>query len=111
MDSCPLVRLRLFIGGRKDGLTIPAPDDAETVELPLATAGKEFYVRDTLMAGDVFITSYRHESLTPEEVLNLNVYRPLVPSVFHCGINSPGAVLHWFAEKPNSRNVVRIVMD
>ncbi|HEV2664950.1 MAG TPA: hypothetical protein VG324_08565 [Blastocatellia bacterium] len=32
--------------------------------------GKDNYIRDTLTVGDVSITFYRHESLTPEQVLD-----------------------------------------
>jgi hypothetical protein len=59
----------LFIGGDKDGLSIPAPDDAESVQL-----SRETYIRDTLAVGiDASFTFYRHEELTPEEVLDLLV--------------------------------------
>jgi hypothetical protein len=59
----------LFIGGGKDGLSIPAPDDAESVKL-----SQETYIRDTFAVGDyASITFYRLEELTPEEVLDLLV--------------------------------------
>ena len=59
----------LFIGGGKDGLSIPAPDDAESVQL-----SKETYIRDIFAVGDyASITFYRYEELTPEEVLDLMV--------------------------------------
>jgi hypothetical protein len=59
----------LFIGGGKDGLSIPAPDDAESVQL-----SRETYIRDSIAIG-VFasITFYRYEELSPEEVLDLLV--------------------------------------
>jgi len=56
----------LFIGGGKDGLSITAPDGAESVQL-----SRETYIRDTFAVGDyAYITFYRHEELTPEEVLD-----------------------------------------
>jgi hypothetical protein len=54
----------LHVGGANDGLTILVVDDAESA------AGFDLYIRDSLNVGDVSITIYRHESLTPEEVLN-----------------------------------------
>jgi hypothetical protein len=54
----------LHIGGANDGLTILVVDGAESA------AGFDLYIRDSLNVGDVSITIYRHESLTPEEVLN-----------------------------------------
>ena len=59
----------LFIGGDKDGLSIPAPDDAESVQL-----SQETYIRDIFAVGAyASITFYRYEQLTPEEVLDLLV--------------------------------------
>jgi hypothetical protein len=59
----------LFIGGSKDGLSIPAQDDAEFVQL-----SRETYIRDTFAVGAyASITFYRYEELKPEEVLDLLV--------------------------------------
>jgi hypothetical protein len=65
----------LHIGGDKDGLTYPTPDGPETVTWtwPVGVKGRETYLRDSLSVGDASITFYRHESLTPEQVLNLLV--------------------------------------
>jgi alpha-D-ribose 1-methylphosphonate 5-triphosphate synthase subunit PhnH len=54
-------------------LSYPAPDGAETVQLPLGVTDKETYIRLALSLVDVSTTVYIHESLTPEEVLNLLV--------------------------------------
>jgi hypothetical protein len=59
----------LFIGGDKDGLSLPAPDDAESVQL-----SQETYIRDSLAVGAfASITFYRYEELKPEEILDLLV--------------------------------------
>jgi hypothetical protein len=64
----------LFIGGGKDGLSYPAPDDAESVQLPGGVTGSELYIRDSLAVGAyASITFYRLEELTPVEVLDLLV--------------------------------------
>jgi hypothetical protein len=60
----------LRIGGGKDGLSYPAADDAETVEWPVAITDRETYTRSTLSVGDVSVTIYIHESLTPEQAFN-----------------------------------------
>ena len=59
----------LFIGGVKDGLNIPAPDGAESVQLPLGVTSLETYIRSTLAVDDVSVTFYRHEDLAPTQVL------------------------------------------
>lgn len=59
----------LFVGGVKDGLNIPAPDDCESVQLPLGVTGLETYVRSTLAVDGVSVTFYRHEDLAAEQVL------------------------------------------
>jgi hypothetical protein len=62
----------LFIGGDQDGLNVPVEDDAESIQLPDGATRLETYIRDTLAVGiDASITFYRHEGLTPEEVLDL----------------------------------------
>jgi hypothetical protein len=59
----------LFIGGGKDGQSLPAPDDAESVQL-----SQETYIRDSLAVGAfASITFYRYEELKPEEILDLLV--------------------------------------
>jgi hypothetical protein len=60
----------LFICDNDDGLTHPAPDDAESLQWPSGITGRETYNRRTLSLSDASITVYIHESLTPEEVLN-----------------------------------------
>jgi len=78
----------LFIGGGRDGLNVPAPDDLETVRLPVSVTGSEAYVRDRLAVGDVSVTIYRHESLTSEQVLNR-----LVEHYKAWAVNRPGGRL------------------
>ena len=63
----------LFIGGNQDGLNIPVLPDQDTMELPAGVTGKDIYIREPLAVGDVAIAIYRHESLTPEQVLDLLV--------------------------------------
>lgn len=76
----------LFIGGGKDGLSYPAPDNAESVQLPGAT-GSERYIRDSLAVGAYSsITFYRLEKLTPEEVLD-----HLVRHYEAWAVNHPGS--------------------
>jgi hypothetical protein len=71
----------LFIGGDKDGLSIPAPDDAEFVQL-----SQETYIRDTFAVGAyASITFYRYDQLTPEEVLDLLVKHHEAWAVNHPG--------------------------
>jgi hypothetical protein len=65
------MRSYLFIGGGKDGHRIPLADEPDTIQLPAGGAEKEIYVRETLGVGDASVYIYRHESLTPEQVLNL----------------------------------------
>ncbi len=65
------MRSYLFIGGGKDGLRIPLDDEPDTIQLPAGVTEKETYVRETLSVGDASIYIYRHESLTPAQVLNL----------------------------------------
>ena len=60
----------LFIGGDNDGMSIPAPSGTETVQLPLGVTGRETYIRSTLTVGEMSVTIYIHESLTPEQALN-----------------------------------------
>jgi len=63
----------LFIGGDKDGLSIPAPDDAESTQMPVGFTGRENYVCETLSVGDASIYIYRQESLTAQQVLDRQV--------------------------------------
>ena len=65
------MRSYLFIGGGKDGLKIPVEPNVDTIQLPAGVTEKETYVREILSVGDASIYIYRHESLTPEQVLNL----------------------------------------
>jgi len=75
----------LHKGGNEDGLSHPVPNDAETVEWRLGVTGREEYNRSTLAVGDVSITVYIHESLTPEQALNR-----LVESYKAWAVNMPG---------------------
>jgi hypothetical protein len=63
----------LFIGGANDGLTIPAW--AESLRLPVSIIEHEKYIRTTLSVGNASIAIYRHESLTPKQVLERIVER------------------------------------
>jgi len=62
-----------LIGGAHDGLDFPAPDDAESIQIPVGVTDKETYVREKLTVGGASITIYRYESLAPEHVLHLLV--------------------------------------
>jgi hypothetical protein len=75
----------LYIGGGKDSLSFPAPDDAESLQWQLGLTGNETYNRSTLSVGDVSITVYIHESMTPEQALN-----KLVESYKAWAVNMPG---------------------
>jgi hypothetical protein len=59
----------IFIGGNQDGLSFPVADDADFVQWPVGVTDKETYARESLSVGYAFIDIFRHESLTPEEVL------------------------------------------
>jgi hypothetical protein len=52
----------LCIGGNRDG--------EDTIQIPVGVTDKETYRRSTLSVGDVSITVYVHESLTPEQALS-----------------------------------------
>jgi len=67
------MQIYLCIGGRRDGLDWPAHDSAENVQLPSGVTGRETYIRDTLSVGDESVTIFRHESLTPAQVIALLV--------------------------------------
>jgi len=75
----------LLIGGPHDGLNIPVADGAESVEFPVGVTDVDFYTRDSLSVGDVSIVVYRHESLTPEQVLSR-----LVEHYKAWAVNRPG---------------------
>jgi len=75
----------LFIGGHWDGLSIPAPDDAESTQMLVGVTGRKTYTRLTLSLGDVSTTAYVHESLTPEQTLN-----SLVEYYKAWAVNRPG---------------------
>jgi len=65
----------LFVGGAYDGQSVPVADDQQEARLlPVGATNAEVYIRDTLAVG-VYesFTFYRHEKLTPEEVLDLLV--------------------------------------
>jgi hypothetical protein len=78
----------LFIGGNYNGLDVLAADDEETVQLPVGVTDKETYVRSTLTVGDVSVTFYIHESLTPTEALNR-----MVEGYKAWAVNQPGGRL------------------
>jgi len=59
----------LFVVGVHDGLSYQAADDVEFVQCPVGVTDFEVYARETLSIGDSFIDIFRHESLTPERVL------------------------------------------
>jgi hypothetical protein len=60
----------LCIGGNRDGLDWPAHAAEDTIQIPVGVTDKETYRRSTLSVGDVSITVYVHESLTPEQALS-----------------------------------------
>jgi hypothetical protein len=60
----------LYIGGNQDSLSLPTPDGADSVQTPVGVTGRETYTRSTLSVGDVTVTIYIHESLTPKQALN-----------------------------------------
>ena len=64
----------LFVGGSCDSQSIPVADDQQEARIPVGDTGSEVYIRDTLAVG-VYesFPFYRHEKLTPEEVLDLLV--------------------------------------
>ena len=64
----------LFVGGAHDGLSVPVADDVEFVQWPVGITDFEVYSRETLGCDDVTITIFRHESLTPVEVLDRMVH-------------------------------------
>jgi hypothetical protein len=64
----------LFIGGDQDGINVPVADDMEFIQLPVGATGMQTYIRDALAVGAyASFTFYRHEELTPEQVLDLLV--------------------------------------
>jgi len=73
-----------FIGGAHDGLSFPVADDADFVQWPAGVMDSEVYARESLSVGDAFIDIFRHESLTPEQVLN-----HLVEHYKACRVNRP----------------------
>jgi hypothetical protein len=64
-----------FIGGAHDGLSLPVADDTDFVQCLVGVTDPEVYARESLSVGDAFIDIFRHESLTPEQVLNHLVER------------------------------------
>jgi len=78
----------LFVGGAHDGLSVPVADDQLEAHIPVGAAGSEVYIRDTLAVGAyASFTFYRHEELTPEEVLDLLVKH------YNAWVNQPGGRL------------------
>ena len=77
----------MHIGGGKDSLSFPAPDDQESMQWQLGLTGKETYNRSTLSMGDVSTVVYIHDSLSPRDVLNL-----LVEHYKAWCVNQPGGL-------------------
>jgi hypothetical protein len=75
----------LFIGGAHDGLSFPVADDVDFVQWPVGVKDSEVYARESFSVGDAFIDIFRHENLTPEQVLNR-----LVEHYKEWGVNRPG---------------------
>jgi len=73
----------LFTGGHLDGVSIALPDVPESIRLGVTE--KETYVCETLRVGEAAVIIYRHESLTPEQVLSL-----LIESYKAWCVNRPG---------------------
>jgi hypothetical protein len=61
----------LFIGGVHDGLSLPVADDADFVQWPVGAKDFEVYAREAISVGDAFIDIFRHQAITPEQVLEL----------------------------------------
>ena len=79
------MRTYLFIGGGKDGFRVPLADEPDTVQLPADVTEKETYIRETLSVGNASVYIYKHESLTPKQVLNL-----LIEAYKAWCVNQPG---------------------
>jgi len=75
----------LFIGGAHDGLNMPVVDGLDAVRLPVSVTDRETYIRSTLTIGVASVAIYKHESLTPEQVLNR-----LVEHYKAWSVNMPG---------------------
>jgi hypothetical protein len=65
--------------GRTSGLpfcdfSYRVADDVEFVQWPVGDTNSEVYTRETLSVGDTSIVIFRHESLTPEQVLERLVH-------------------------------------
>ena len=73
----------LFIGGSQDGISIALADVPESIQAPSGVTEKETYIRETLSVCEAAAIIYRHEDLTPEEVL-----RRLIES--YKALNRPG---------------------
>ena len=75
----------LHVGGDKDSLSFPAPDDAESLQWQLGLTDEETYTRSMLSVGGLSIVVYIHELLTPEQALNW-----LVEHYKAWAVNQPG---------------------
>jgi len=60
----------LFIGGAHDGLNMLVADDLDALRLPVSVTDRETYIRSTVTVGDASVTIYKHENLTPAQVLD-----------------------------------------
>jgi hypothetical protein len=59
----------LFIGGGKDGISIPLASATDTMQLPVGVTSLETYIRDSLSVGRLSVVIYRHENMAPQQVL------------------------------------------
>ena len=75
----------LFIGGAHDGLNMPVADDLDALRLPVSVIDRETYIRSTVTVGDASVTIYKHENLTPAQVLDR-----LVVHYKGWAVNQPG---------------------
>jgi hypothetical protein len=59
---------------------MPVADGLDAVRLPVSVTDRETYIRSTVTVGDTSVTIYKHENLTPEQVLSRLVehYKALV---------------------------------
>ena len=87
----------IFIGGNMDSLSVPLPDEPESIKLPDSILNKVIYRRDTLRVGDASITFYRHEEMPPEEVIDR-----LIAHYKAWAVNQPGSHLrrNWRESRP-----------
>jgi hypothetical protein len=73
------------IGGAHDGLNMTVVEGLDAVRLLVSVTDRETYIRSTLTVGDASVAIYKHESMTPEQVLNR-----LVEHYKAWSVNMPG---------------------